>query len=179
MNSKTKKVKSPASNRIKYGLLALFVVAVSFGAFRFYSHYRNKGIADNPSGPTAEQIQQASELDADNKQDFIENNTDDGEVVSTPSQPADSSIELSARKEADSTVTVTTKLPGVAAGTCTLEITNGTKSASKSAPVIYQPEFSTCAGFSIPVSEVGSGTWAITLKLAGTDISKSISLEVN
>lgn len=48
-------------------------------------------------------------------------------------------------------------------GSCTLSITNKSLSITKKSAIQAMPSYSTCQGFSIPVSELGVGTWKINL----------------
>lgn len=48
-------------------------------------------------------------------------------------------------------------------GTCSLKLTSTGKMVTRSAPVITNPSSSTCEGFSVPVSELSSGQWAIEI----------------
>jgi cytoskeletal protein RodZ len=80
-------------------------------------------------------------------------------------------------------IIITTNLNNLGSGTCALIITNETSGSSKnySADVIYQPEFSTCAGFSIPRDDLGVGNWQISLSVSGgnsQEFNKSTALEV-
>lgn len=59
-------------------------------------------------------------------------------------------------------------------GTCTLSITNKSISTSKKAAIQTMPSYSTCQGFSIPVSELGAGVWKINLTVTnGSDNATS------
>ena len=180
MNDKNKKVKTLNRQKlIKRVLLTLAVLIIIFGGFKLYGHYRNKP-ASSTVDQTNAQIKSAADVDAQNKKTYIENNNNKADDSSHPTTPNPSSeISLSAKQEANGSVTVTTKLPSVSSGTCTLSEINGTKTSSQSAPIIYQPEFSTCAGFSIPQSTLGSGIWKIDLKLSGSSTaSASTTIEV-
>lgn len=132
------------------------------------------------SGPTPEEKQAEAEVNADKKQALI----DEGiapEVTDEVPASTNPSIDLSARQENNGTVTIFTKLYGYSSGNCALTVTNGGQSHSQSATVIYQPEYSTCAGFSVPISQLGSGAWNITLKATdnGASATKTISYEVD
>ncbi len=48
-------------------------------------------------------------------------------------------------------------------GTCSLKLTSAGKTVTRSAPVVTNPSSSTCEGFSVPVSELSSGQWAIEI----------------
>lgn len=127
------------------------------------------------SGPSKEQEQEQKQSDDNVKQDFIENGQE-----STPSQPTTpDAIELSAQKESSS-VTVLTKLHGISNGTCTLTVTNNAKTNSQTADIIYQNEFSSCAGFSVPISSLGTGTWNILLVTESNSnrLEKTLTFEV-
>lgn len=122
------------------------------------------------------QAEEAKKNDVDNKQDFIESD----DPTPAPTAQDSSAITLTATQEGQN-VTVLTKLKDVADGTCKLTITSAGQTAERSAEVIYQSEFSTCAGFSVPTSAVPVGNWNITLAVtqsSGTVITKSITTEV-
>jgi hypothetical protein len=129
-------------------------------------------------GPTPKELEQEASVDAAKKKDFIENTPKTDQPTST--SVADASIEINARQEANNTVTVFTKLYGYSSGTCELVITNGTKITTQTANAMYQPEFSSCEGFSAPIDPLGKGAWTIKLSVtsAGTTKDKTISFEV-
>ncbi len=132
------------------------------------------------NGPTPEEIAQEENTNADAKQEYLDETYKDKDDQPAPAPADDPSITVTAKQEGSS-VTVLTKIQSVAEGNCKLTATNGAKSTSQEAEVIYQPEFSSCAGFGVPVSTLGSGTWNITLTVmptGGTAISKSTTLEV-
>lgn len=130
------------------------------------------------SVPTAAEKKEQNRTEQEDKKDFIE--TPDS-VAQTPEEAAQSAgIDLAARKESNNTVTILTKLYKVSDGTCTLTLTNGSKTYSESAKVIYQPDFSTCAGFNVPKDKLGSGEWTIELSVVGNvSVTKTITFEVN
>jgi len=114
--------------------------------------------------------------DNDTKQQLIENtnNTNQG----TPPSSA-SNIELTTNTDTEGTVTVLTKLFGYSDGTCTLNVQNGTAKISQSADIIYQQEYSTCAGFSVNTSALGSGTWTLDLVVTSKGVSATKQLTVS
>lgn len=134
---------------------------------------------DSVQGPTPEQQQLEDKLNTEKKKDFIENTNQTGSPSETP-PPSTTSLELSAKRETNNTVTVFTKLYGYSDGTCELTITNGGKTVSQRAEVIYQPEFASCAGFSVPIDPLGKGAWNIKLSVSssGNTQEKTISFEV-
>lgn len=132
---------------------------------------------DETSNPT--RSEEESKQDAANKQEFLDNQTKQPPAQPKPTPTADT-ISVSAKNDGSS-VTVITKLPSVNLGTCTLTITNGSKTINKTADVIYAPEYSTCAGFSVAKSEAGTGTWIIKLSVASpgsAQLTKTIKLNV-
>lgn len=78
------------------------------------------------------------------------------------------SITLSAKTDKD-TVIITTNLSSTPSGSCKLTITGGTTPVTKTAQVIYNPEFSTCAGFSVAKHEVNAPQWTIKLDVSSPD----------
>jgi hypothetical protein len=127
----------------------------------------------NTKAPTKSELEKESAANANAKQQFIDN---------PPTSPsaATTSISLSAQTETNDTVTIFTKLYGYSSGECTLTIHNAGKSVTKMAAVIYQSEFSTCAGFSLPKAELNAGDWEIKLTVNnnGAISTKDISYKV-
>jgi hypothetical protein len=143
---------------------------------------------DNSTNDLTPEQKQASQINADNKKRFIENggSTNPGQPdthtgnSSAPQANNDNSIALSARRESNNSVTILSKLYGYSSGSCQLKVTNGVNTDSQTAEIIYQSQFSTCAGFSVPVSKLGNGVWSIKLTTTseGAVKSRTISFEV-
>jgi len=131
-------------------------------------------------GPTAEQKQAEAKFNADSKKELITQPTKGDDPNSLPSVPPTTSIELTAQQEPNNSVTVFTKLSGYSDGSCELTSSNGSKTNNQSAKVIYQAEFSSCAGFSVPIDTIGKGIWSLKLAVTtnGTTATKTISYEV-
>ncbi len=115
--------------------------------------------------------------DSANKKKFIEDNTKNSGIYKGP---AASDISLSSTIEADGSVTILTQLKNSSDGRCDLTITSSDNTYSQSVPVIYQPSFSTCAGFNVPKNTLPVGNWQISLTVSskGTTNSKTIYLVV-
>lgn len=134
------------------------------------------------------QTKQEADIAANQKQSIAEDETKtpagDEKVpdVTPPYNPPSNAdgIDISA-KQSSTEVVVFTKLEGYADGSCQLKVTNGGRSTSQSAPVVFQREFSTCAGFTVPIDSLGTGKWNIELSVtAGSETNtKSIDFEVN
>lgn len=77
-------------------------------------------------------------------------------------------------------LTVKTKLYGVGWQKCKLSFTKDGTTISYDADVLYQPEFSTCLGFSIEDNQfVSAGPWTVTLTATGTNqLSRIVSTTV-
>lgn len=133
------------------------------------------------SGPTEDEKKLTNQADAEAKQNLIEKG---GQSPSPPTtQPASSTntaLELSAQQEDNEKVTIFTKLINFYSGTCELTVTNGAKTHTQNARIYYQSEFSSCAGFSVPVNELGMGNWSIQLNVIanGNTMTKKIQFEV-
>lgn len=164
--------------------LVLFVLIGAYGSYLIYRHYRSQHDSTVQTGPTKAQIKQSSDVDKSTKEQAANNNVGEkstGQQPSTtPTPPPSTAIELSTRQESNGNITISTKLFAISSGSCALTVVNGAKTASQTAQVIYQPQFSTCAGFSVARDNLGTGTWNITLKVTsnvGTE-TKSTTIEV-
>ena len=68
----------------------------------------------------------------------------------------------------------------ISSGTCSLTLTRTTdkKQVLKSAEIVQNPSSTTCKGFDVPISELGSGTWSIVIEIVDGDKTGNISGEV-
>lgn len=67
----------------------------------------------------------------------------------------------------------------VGSGTCTLTLTSGSKTVTKTAEIVQNPSSSTCAGFDVPFAELGKGSWNIEIKVSSGDKSMTLKETVN
>jgi len=144
------------------------IVAIATGTYFYFQHDNNTISSEN--------TKKQKESEGKSKQEFIENTNQDGTSKdsgdsnpSSDSTPNSNPLSLVVRPETDGTVTILTNLGSIASGNCTLTITNGDKNISKTAPVIYQEVYSSCAGFSISSVDklaLGTGNWEVTLSVA-------------
>lgn len=168
---------SPKNNKIK---MLVCVIAGSFAVLFLAIIIRHTLPLQNqaPNGPTDKQLEEQQKSESDAKREFIESTKDIDTLGTDPQVPTSpNSIEISATQDAG-IVTIASKLHGYSEGTCRLAITNGTTTIEESANIIYQPDFSTCAGFSIVKTRLGKGDWNIQLHitpLGGSEISKEMN----
>lgn len=134
--------------------------------------------------PTPQQKKIESQVNANAKKQFTENTGTDSKQNTNPTssstQPVSAdNVTITTRRDNDS-LTVLTKLVGVSTGSCTLTSTNSGQSKVQNTQIIYQTEFSTCAGFSIPVADLGTGIWQLSLAVTsgGATTTKTASAEV-
>ena len=81
-------------------------------------------------------------------------------------QPAVKTTEITnVYQDQNGAVVVQTKLQGTGWQKCTITFSKqGLESVVRTADVLYQPSFSTCAGFSIPQNDFAQkGDWTVTL----------------
>ncbi len=146
---------------------AIVIVAIGSISYALLSNRENnQGIVD--------QSQSNADVDGtDSKQELVENENE----AETPQ--LDPSIEMSL-SQSNQQVAVSTKLYDYSDGNCTLKVTQAGNEYKSTAPIIFQAEFSTCAGFSVPVSELGMGTWNVlmTVESAGKITNKSGTINV-
>ena len=57
----------------------------------------------------------------------------------------------------------------ISSGVCALTLSSNDRTVTKTVPVVQNPSSATCEGFSIPVSELGSGKWDISLTITSDD----------
>lgn len=150
------------SNRSLITIVVLVVATLVIGGSLWLYGQRQKS-TDNHLTATPQQVDDEKKTDAAKKQDFIE---DSGKgavrsVTVTPSSDP-SSVTLSPTQK-EGAVIVSTQIKDFPDGTCTLDVLNGTKKMTYTADILYQPEYSICTGFSVPISDLGTGKWSLTL----------------
>ncbi len=183
MNYKNQKAYKSRVKRLKLAVFIVSALIASIGGFYLYKsnhaaspYSATDQNAIDSNSPTEEELRQAAQASLEKKQNTIES----PESTKTPN-PSSEKISLTAHIENNGTVTVFTKLYEFSGGRCELTVVNGTHSTTQQADIIYQPEFSSCAGFSIPIQTVGEGQWAINLIITtnGQEFTKTINLNVN
>ncbi len=167
-------------------VVALAIIAgVALAIYIYKNQPQNSSSSSNPMRPTPSEQQGTTKNPSSNSQssstdqkqqaaDNEANTKPGGGNTGTPSSPAFSSdnISFTTQTNNNSLVIVTRLQAFSGSGTCTVALKNGDSSVTESAQVIYQEEYSSCAGFSIPLSKLQqTGTWNITLSVttpAGT-----------
>ena len=175
-NQNTRK---PLTNR-GYLLIAVVAIVLLGGGLLTYRH-----VHDNSTNASLKLQQEQAKQHEDQKKNNVNDGKAAGDDSSTSGQddyvaPTDPDNITITPSQANGQVTVTTRLEGYSDGTCTLTSTNGGKTDTRTAQVIFQAQFSTCAGFSIPTSTLGTGTWNFNLSVTagGNTTTQTASLEV-
>ena len=176
-------------------IISIGIALVAAGGYGAYIATRPAPLPILSDEPTPSQKQTQHKTDAATKESFLDNNTDHNttntkdtsQQRTSQAQPAPvpasaKHIELSAEQSGE-TVIVTTKLreQGFSSGQCVLTVTSGGQRSEQHAAIIYQPEYSTCAGFSLPARSLPKGTWHISLAvtpLGGKALTKTLDKEI-
>lgn len=172
----TKQKKQPRKP-YSIALLVSIIVLLAAGAVGVAIHRSHQ----THNKKTASHTQTQTPPDTNSQGSPGNTNTDKGSTPpATYTPPASNNgITLTPSTSGD-TVVVSTQLAGYSDGTCKLTATNGSKTSVQTANVIYAPSFSTCAGFTVPIADLGNGTWSLTLDVTsgGTTNSKTATYEV-
>lgn len=133
-------------------------------------------------GPSPEQQKTAADTAAKEKEQSISAARQQDNAEPAPVPTNTNTITLIAT-QSNTSVTVYNELKGqgYSSGTCKLTVKNADKTTSQTAEIIYQPEYSMCAGFTVPVSTIGAGNWDITLEVTpfnGQSLVKTTSVKV-
>lgn len=97
-----------------------------------------------------------------------------------PSQSNDKDVQITAAYINGDTFQVRTLIPTITtSGTCTLTMSApGQETYTATAGVQALSSSSTCQGFDVPMSSLGSGTWKISVTYTGTASSSTATKEV-
>ena len=171
---------------------ALLVVLASGSAFAYYQFNKtsndtpNYSSSDTPNKTPAKQTpnkdvnntKTADKPSSDNTnsktKETPQYSNQDGSASTSASTSSTGKVSFSAIQNGSSVRVNVTIHQLWSSGTCTLSITNKSISTSKKAAIQTMPSYSTCQGFSIPVSELGAGVWKINLTVTnGSDNATS------
>jgi cytoskeletal protein RodZ len=139
---------------------------------------------ESSNGPTVEQQKQAQEEAAKQKEQYLDSVVKEQETAKPAEVPTDTDTITLTPTVAGNNVVVHNQLKGqgYSSGACHLTITNGSKTYNTDAEIIYQPEYSMCAGFTVPTSELGAGDWSVKLDvtpLNGQTLTKTANVRVS
>lgn len=164
--------------RLAITITTLFIIAPSL--YLIYNKMLKTDTTHNEqttdiTQPTQKETEKINAYDADKKKDSLEQKNTEKQNDTKISK-----VEITAKQEENNTITIFTKLQGFSDGTCTATLRNGSKVIKLTANIIYQSEFSTCAGFSVPVNNLGNGIWQINITASSTNnnASSDINFEV-
>lgn len=167
-----------AKKLLLVGLVILAVVMVIWALYLKSTPSDSASLKGNTN--TIQSPDEAKQA-ADAKKKLAESQSTTKQADTSQIQTTDNSksIEMSARTETNNSVTIFTKLYGYSDGECQLSVSANGNNTSQTANVIYQSDFSSCAGFSVPKSDLGSGTWKISLTVVseGKSSTKIITYE--
>lgn len=174
------KIKKNKNSRKKILYALLLIVPALSASIWAYFYFQPKespiGVVEqSDDGASIDQTpDRLSGEDLKNKEETI-----NSDPSSETPDASSGKVVITATQEGDS-VTVISKLYAFSSGTCALQVSNGGKTYTDTATIIYQPSYSTCAGFSIPVAELGKGTWniKITAKLGSDAKDETTSIVV-
>lgn len=148
-------------------IIAAFLVLLALCALAVYTFVTWK---NNPQ-PSSNTPSTNQQTDASKKSDAANSDKSTSSSTSTPPTPQSDNIKMSTYLDGSGNIIVTTKLYGITDGKCTLTALSGDgASTSYTADVIYQAEYSTCAGFSVPTKQV-KGSWKLDLTVESNNVS--------
>lgn len=171
-------MKTPQTNKKfspkKIIVIILVVIGLAVaGFFVWYAFFSDRSSERAPDTQTDDSsvVTEEEKRAAQEKQDLLDEATDENTSSATPDETtsSDQTISFQTRNETDEVV-ITTNLSSISSGTCKLTITADGDTFTQTAPVIYAPEYSSCAGFSVKKSELAGDAWSIRLDVSsGSD----------
>jgi flagellar basal body-associated protein FliL len=175
-------LKQKKRKNFKLALLLATIVAVGVGAcyFAFIAgNSDHSGDTVKTSGtkspPTeAEKAARANE-DAKQKEEYLDSDKNQGDTSPEQTNSSDNiKIDISRNGE---DVVVKTNLGYIAEGTCTLTVSSG---FSQTVNIIYAPEYSFCAGFTVARKNLSSGknTLKLEVRYGDTVLIKTSEVDI-
>ena len=164
--------------------IVLIAAALIAGGIFWYQSARQSAPDSSQSKTDTEgSSPDASKLDKDQsqqqsaeqqKQDIVKDDQN------KPTEPGDLTVTLTAKGRNGDIYQLRYLIQQtVSEGMCELTLTKGSSTITKTAPVQAQSSSSTCQGFDIKMSELGSGTWQTNLKVTSGSQSGTSSNEIS
>lgn len=177
------------------GGIIVLVAVIALGTYVFA--FKGPFFGFNTSGdqkpginydkPTEEQLKAGEDIEK-----YTDKNSNSGEDPNAvgsdrPAKPvtnpgdskATTSIEITSANQTEDTIQIRSLISTLTSeGTCTLTLTKGASVITKTVGVQALPSHSTCKGFDIPVSELSTGQWQLTLNFENNTLKGSVSQSV-
>lgn len=94
-------------------------------------------------------------------------------------QPSTLNVSFTSTTQSGDTLRVRAIIQQVVTGTCTLKLTKGSDTVTKTAPTYPNASATTCKGFDVPTSELSGGKWDITLSATAGKATGAATTSVN
>jgi hypothetical protein len=178
-SSKIKNMAIRSLLTIKGAVLTTVVIAVVGSAFISYSAVKGRGQPEPPVEPQGVKTTEATKAGAsasDSETSRAGTTKENSNPIGNKSIDSSTvSIKIINSYQQDSgDLIVQTSINGAGSGRCVLTLTKGSASINKSADLLYQPSFSTCKGFAVPIHEFPEGgTWSLKLTLLVNGVQKA------
>lgn len=150
-------------------VLLVLLAGIIVGAYYVYrksneaptdDQVSSRGIDYSP--PTKEQVEVGESI----KEETI------AKLPSEEEQTTEYSVEITDARNLGDTVSIRTNISPIPSDLkCKLDMSNGNLSYSSQVDIQALPSYATCKGFSVPVAELGSGEWNISVTLIDTTSS--------
>lgn len=168
------------TNKKLYLLIALIAVAIGVGVFAYFSVF-NKNDDAEPIDQTSFEEKDEGESNDSKKKPLKQPEDNSGAPAPEPEKEVQPSYEGGSANKSDSLtgainysavagdnlVIRTTINQSISSGSCKLTLRNGGKVVTKTSGIVQNPSSSSCEGFNVPTSELGSGNWSIEIAISG------------
>lgn len=168
-------------------ILTILLAVIIFAGICFVYIYtkNNKDSNGVPNNSEQDLKKTASELDKNPNQQNAANDQKQNTVNDNIDKPTNSvseniSVTLSASNKNGDVYQIRYLIQqAINEGTCTLVLTKDSDTVTKTASVQFLSSYSTCQGFNIPTSELGSGKWQAILTVKSGNSTGSTVHEIN
>lgn len=192
------KIKNQKSKTKKVIILLTVIVVAALGYFSYAYAAQNawpfqKEAEVQDTTQPAEDAPAAREEPATTPGEEDESTTkpdekvDKAPVQSSPPDDGDTSTDtntlsgvITSKSVQDGTLVIRTTINGILSGSCQLTLTRASdgKKVSRSAEIVQNPSSSSCKGFDVPTSQLGNGTWNISIKVKSGSKSGTLTERV-
>jgi len=181
-NDYMKIIKNKKHKKLLIIISIITVFLISIAAVYFYSQNINSKVSTPPNNSSKNKTDKVNVIDL-NKPTTEEINA--GNVVKketvnniTPNEPS-FNITISAANQNDNIMQIRTLIDTtISSGTCELIMKQGDKIVSKAADIQSLASTSTCKGFDIPISELSSGNWNLTISATSGAQTNTVSKDI-
>ena len=164
--------------KIISAIVIVLILAAGVGAYYYFTHKSSSQATHSATSlaPATDQEKAAGNQAKSSNADATKSTTSPSPSPSSASGITTVSVNTTANAQNGSIYQLRYLINAVVSNAmCTLTLTQGSSTVTKTASTQALAQSSTCVGFDIPTSSLGSGSWQATMVVSGGNVAGSVT----